>query len=59
MMVQLIEQLTSAGGKPKLNELSMPGRTVKSLTHMMGKIKDEAAAIRGGSPKKTASPAGE
>ncbi|RYO84107.1 hypothetical protein DL766_008110 [Monosporascus sp. MC13-8B] len=43
MMVQIIEQLTSAGGKVRLGELNMPGRTTKSLTHMLGKIKEEAA----------------
>ncbi|RYP56204.1 hypothetical protein DL771_011991 [Monosporascus sp. 5C6A] len=51
MMVQIIDQLTSAGGKVRLGELNMPGRTTKSLTHMLGKIKDEAAAhkVEGGS----------
>ncbi|RYP00250.1 hypothetical protein DL764_006586 [Monosporascus ibericus] len=47
MMVQIIEQLTSAGGKVRLGDLNMPGRTQKSLTHMLGKIKDEAAAYKG------------
>ncbi|RYP57955.1 hypothetical protein DL769_009177 [Monosporascus sp. CRB-8-3] len=44
MMVQIIEQLTSAGAKVRLGDLNMPGRTTKSLTHMLGKIKEEAAA---------------
>ncbi|RYP63634.1 hypothetical protein DL770_009329 [Monosporascus sp. CRB-9-2] len=47
LMVQIIDQLTSAGGKVRLGELNMPGRTPKSLTHMLGKIKDEAAAHKG------------
>lgn len=44
-MVQIIKQLTAGGIKIKLSELSMPGRTTKSLSHMLGKIRDEAAAF--------------
>ncbi|EMR62931.1 hypothetical protein UCREL1_10130 [Eutypa lata UCREL1] len=45
LMVQIIKQLTAGGIKIKLSELSMPGRTTKSLSHMLGKIRDEAAAF--------------
>ncbi|RYP13701.1 hypothetical protein DL767_010605 [Monosporascus sp. MG133] len=58
LMVQIIDQLTSAGGKVRLGELNMPGRTPKSLMHMLGKIKDEAAAhkVEGGSGSVPATP---
>ena len=47
-MMKIIEQLTSGSAKVKLSELNMPGRTTKSLSHMLGKIKDEAGVVRGG-----------
>lgn len=43
LLVQIIHQLTSSGGASiKLNELNMPGRTPKSLSHMVTKFKSEA-----------------
>lgn len=46
LLVQIIHQLTSSGGASiKLNKLNMPGRTPKSLSHMITRIKAEAKAF--------------
>ncbi|XXG98505.1 hypothetical protein Hte_004829 [Hypoxylon texense] len=55
---QAILQLTKNGGHIKYNELNMPGRTAKSLSHRMENIRAQAAAYEKQNGQTVASPTG-
>ncbi|KAI5868481.1 hypothetical protein GGS23DRAFT_545761 [Durotheca rogersii] len=47
-LMQVVDQLCKSGASVKYELLDMPGRTPKSMTHMMAKFRTEAAAFRKG-----------
>ncbi|KAI1386414.1 uncharacterized protein F4822DRAFT_315839 [Hypoxylon trugodes] len=47
-LLQIVDRLLGKNGSVPYKDINLPGRTIKSMTHTMGKLRAQAAAFRQG-----------